>query len=613
VVDLGLPGEIESLGNELRLTPEQIDIVNQSVESRTLVTATAGTGKTWTLAARVAALLKSNDVGPGQILVLSFSRAAAHAIRIRADSTNRARVVNVLTLDSFASKVLAIEIPDQSWTKLGYDARIDRAIALFDETEGHRTIENTFGDLQHVLIDEIQDLIGRRCELALRVLKSTNRGFTLFGDPAQAIYDFQNQSTGIRDTLTSFQRIRAEIDSVQVFKLTENFRALNPTLTKVLAFAPMLQAERPNYSSIHYDITSFIVNLSSINSLASARPLLARQDGTTAILCRDNAAALLISKELDGLGLSHRFQRDAGSRIAPRWVALLLSNASNSRITKTDILRQAEAALDSGVEPETAWSLLRSAAPSRAGDVDCRRLGALIRDGSLPDSFYETAASSLTVSTVHRAKGLEFDRVILCMDPNNLHEDADLGSETRVLFVALTRARRELYRLQVPALTGMKKMVFPDDRWVRFKFHGRRRYAVEIEIRGNDIDSTLPACALSSPHSNVKVTQEYIRDNVRAGDALRLELIADNDKASLKSVYALMHESHCVGDTSEYFNAVLNAALGRNADKWPRIIRDIRVEAIDSVAAVDLDTSAFGLGRSGIWLRVRPFGLGIFD
>ena len=63
-----------------------------------------------------------------------------------------------------------------------------------------------------------------------------------------------------------------------------------------------------------------------------------------------------------------------------------------------------------------------------------------IHESNLED-FIEDAANTILVSTMHKAKGREFDRVYLLLNRSDLSE----ASAKRVVYVALTRARRELH------------------------------------------------------------------------------------------------------------------------------------------------------------------------
>ncbi len=61
--------------------------------------------------------------------------------------------------------------------------------------------------------------------------------------------------------------------------------------------------------------------------------------------------------------------------------------------------------------------------------------------GSLYEDFYSDDRETIFVSTIHKAKGREFDSVYLLLDRVPLQNDAD----RRKLYVALTRAKENLY------------------------------------------------------------------------------------------------------------------------------------------------------------------------
>lgn len=57
------------------------------------------------------------------------------------------------------------------------------------------------------------------------------------------------------------------------------------------------------------------------------------------------------------------------------------------------------------------------------------------------EDFYRADDSTVTVSTVHKAKGREFDNVYMYLNDLNINEDA----EKRRLYVGFTRAKNSLH------------------------------------------------------------------------------------------------------------------------------------------------------------------------
>lgn len=63
-----------------------------------------------------------------------------------------------------------------------------------------------------------------------------------------------------------------------------------------------------------------------------------------------------------------------------------------------------------------------------------------IKESSYED-FYDDETEAVYVSTIHKAKGREFDTVYMMLNGNNASTD----EEKRILYVGMTRAKHELY------------------------------------------------------------------------------------------------------------------------------------------------------------------------
>jgi hypothetical protein len=221
-------------------------------------------------------------------------------------------------------------------------------------------------------------------------------------------------------------------------------------------------------------------------------------------------------------------------------------------------------------------------------------------------------STQVIVSTIHRAKGLEFPRVVL-VDPRG-HVDEKSGSaeeaeETRVLYVALTRASRDLFYMESPNTYGMRSTQDKDDRWFR-----RRGWTTpDVELRGNDSDMTNPPGTFIVSGLDAGAVQEYVREQVRQGDPVTLAIARSFNEGTPRAFYAIRHQERVIGLTSEQFGAALFRILRLNRRwtvNWPKTIEKLRVEGIESVAGTSSQSQQLGLGVSGMWLRVRVSGLG---
>ncbi|MEU3107553.1 UvrD-helicase domain-containing protein [Streptomyces albidoflavus] len=619
---------------EHRLTAEQQAVVDQPWDARVLVTAGAGAGKTHTLVRRLDTLVEREELEAGEILVLSFSRAAVRELTQRIERhAAAARRVRVHTFDAWAGALLRRAYPDTDWSGYTFDARIEAATEAIDRgaVEGGEYIP------AHVVVDEVQDLVGVRREMVEALLDrfQENSGFTVVGDSAQAVYGFQVADPEARaeetDRFLDWVRATFGEDLVELH-LGDNFRARSGEARLALPFGSALQHlphERAEAAAaaekIHGDLRSLLLTTPNFGSLDDPFVQAALRDhpGTTSILCRDNGQVLTLSGALAEAGVPHTLQRSARERSAPVWLAELLASTASSTLGR-ERFEELLAALPVSVDgaPEALWGSVRKVARGAGrGTLDVPALHRALAEGRLPDELTETQSSSLVVSTVHRAKGLEFDRVLV-VEPRVLREppatrkkkyDYDPAAEARLLYVAMTRARDDLYVLDAPSSWLLRK----DRRIDRWYLGGRSGWARNgIEVTGADVSHERPP-GTGSPGQDAAEVWRYLRNEVTPGAEARLVLPHSIPVAADQSPpYVVEVAGRPVGEVSERFRAGLHRLLRRSAhqsvERWPALITGLRVDTVESVAGSPAVTEAAGLGTHGVWIAPRLCGLGRF-
>jgi hypothetical protein len=331
--------------------------------------------------------------------------------------------------------------------------------------------------------------------------------------------------------------------------------------------------------------------------------------GTSALLTRTNCEALVLSRALFDARIPHRYQRPGEEKAAPAWLGELTAGLSETRVTRANLatrLEQIAAAMSAS--PDQLYGLLRILGASRGREIDLRRIADRVREQNLPEDLNEVVPSQVVVSTIHRAKGLEFDRVLLT-DPRD-SQAGDSGEENRILYVALSRARREIFHTEPPDTAGLR-VDRATGRWARRGFGSARWKLQELELIGRDTHSLHPAGAWLL-QADVGETQDYLKAAVRPGDPVVLEFLSELPGTDPVAHYVICHDGHPVGLTSAEFGRTLGRAMGvRHQATWPRQISGLHVELVDTVAGDASAGRAHGLGGSGLWLRVRVFGLGM--
>lgn len=593
------------------LTPEQRQIVLAPPGARLLVTAGPGTGKTHTLVARLVQLVENEGLAPGDgILVLSFTRSAIRVLRERTRSAgSTAALVRSVTFDAFATRLLSNYDPDGDWTRESYDGRITAATELLRIPGPAR---EHLGACRHLLVDEVQDLVGPRAELVKALIDVVPGGFTLFGDPAQGIYDFQ---LGPRERLLGARALYSWIrdhfpDSLDEHVLVTNHRAQTPAASVALWAGEPLRNTDDDDKTLWYRLQEVLYDLPHLGDHRSVLPLLREPTESTALLCRTNGEALELSRLLHDAHVPHTLQRHAGDRAVAPWVGRTLQRAAGALLPRRRFAELYGPRDGEPAEPD-AWQALVRLAQSGAGSVDLLRVAErLRRREAADDALYEDRAAVI-VSTIHRAKGMEFDRVLLVENPSGREpEDAsDLASESRILFVALTRPRRQLARITGPRLNGLHPNARAEDRWVRIWQRWRVR---EVEIRGEDVHADHPGGTFRVQGEGTKV-QRLLAHAVAPGDEVALRLTRRVEEDAPRAYYAVEHREGVLGVTSERFAEVLHRVLKVHRKwrvNWPQQIDGLHVDFVDSVAGLPGVAQASGLGECGIYNRIRVAGLG---
>ncbi|MEV5336313.1 UvrD-helicase domain-containing protein [Streptomyces werraensis] len=622
----------DTYGDSPPLTDEQRAVVDLPWDTRLLVTAGAGSGKTHTVVRRLDALVGHEDVEEaleaGEILVLSFSRAAVRELQDRiARHGDRARRVRVQTFDSWAYRLLVQAYPDEEWSARGFDDRIRAATGA---VEKGAVEASELGTPSHVVIDEAQDLVGDRRELVEALLDRFQRscGFTVVGDSAQGIYGFQIEDRTERagETDRFFTWLRESYDDLVELSLTENFRAKSPEARTALPLGSRLQrlavspeGQEATAEALHSELRDRLLDLPSFGDLAGGFALDALKTfpDTCAILTRDNRQALAVSELLHEHGVEHALKRSLRDRPVPYWVAELLRRAESLTLAEHRFLELlGKIPLPEGVDPRRCWRSLRAATRRTGrGLVDVAAVRRLVAEGRFPDELGDPETARLIVSTVHRAKGLEYDRVLLLSPPSvaelrKAHEDLDVPAEARALYVAMTRARQDLYSVTGPETSRIRRHR-PSGRWYLGGWKKYERYGVQA-VAG-DVHREEPPGAHDADTSAID-TQAYLLEHVRPGEAVTLRMRHPLPAGPNQSPpYDLVHRDRIIGEASERFRRDLYAVemISRSWNiTWPAEIVGLRVDTLETVAGSTAAGANAGLGPHGVWIAPRITGIG---
>lgn len=546
------------------LTGEQLAVVGRPIDDRLLVTAGPGAGKTHTLVARIAQLIEGDsDVASREMLSLSFSRAAVGELRRRiGDRSDRSSRVQSATFDSFATRILERDGRSEL-DGLGYDQRIELATTLLGDR-----VPDDLAEIQHVFVDEAQDLIGIRSDFVLALLTATSCGFTVFADDAQAIFDFTGEATA---GLSFTERLGETFTGSLVhLRMLENHRTNDRELLTISALGESIRSSETDRDSATASFENVLRDLPAAGAIASVAPIL-QTASSTAILSRRNSEALAVSAALYDAGVPHRLRRRADDPVIGGWLSRLQNVDGLRRITISDLVDHASSL---PWDPGITWSALCRLARPRRGVVNLDQAAEHLASRTPPDELIDSATSGVVVSTIHRAKGLEFDSVLLV--PFKIDTDTWLA-ELRVLYVGLTRACRNLMVLS-RVDDGRWNYLPYAGRWRRIAFAGKRRYTIGIEICGSDA-ATFDATGRDDLPVGAQDVTDYLQTSVKAGDPVVLRLRSASANAC---VYDVTHNDRWVAATTPLFGQLIAQRL--DLRRAPAEMHGARVEIVSTSA-----------------------------
>lgn len=605
----------------------QEEISHAPFTSRQLVLSGPGTGKTYCLIERLKFLCKNAKLVPGaDILVLTFSVAANKEIKSRllkavesGECDESLLYTNIRTFDSFASQLLLNVNAEIELKGTGYDDRIRIAI---DCLKTEKDAQSLVSKYRHVLIDEIQDLVGIRAQFVKCILANLSEGFSLFGDPAQGIYDYLIEDESEGPTSGEFLSwLLSAVPNLSIRdELTVNYRVgFNFDLEQMALKGRKLIFDGKPLIALRQLYKTFSA-LECCGRLNDPRIPADSSDSNIAVLCRTNGQVLCVARKLFELGVRFSIRHRIEERLTPSWVGRAFCERDGRTFEKRQFTTIFEEQCNtSRLSSENAWLLLKETEGGRAkNSIDVLKLRhALLFEKTPSDSTdEEDDHRALILSTIHRSKGREFDTVIAIMPDSPTCDEGEAAQEAKVLYVAMTRAKKRLLRMTEEGAKGFRK-IDSEDRWVRA--FGGKFTGIEVGME-RDVD----------PHSFVstKIHEEDIQDIrenqhdlwkfIRRFMPARLSLFDQRKGIPIYRIEINRADRHIVvGGTSTAFGRSLKNCLEEvkgkriRSDGYPRIIDHIWVRRVVTYVGDLGEEEVPRVFRStGLWLGIRLEGMG---
>ena len=423
------PAKYRQLFGEL--SPAQLQIIRDQESKYIVVAAGPGSGKTRVLVHKLASLMLMEDVKHEQLLMLTFSRAAATEFKKRLLKLigNAANFIEIKTFHSYCFDLLG---------QIGSLERVDNVLKCAVERIEKGDVELSRITKNVLVIDEAQDMNEDEFSLIEALIRhNDDMRIIAVGDDDQSIYEFRHASPQY------FKRLIREYGAMK-YELVENFRSKSNLVDFTNQFVTRIhhrQADNGKIKVVRYKSENLIEPL--VKDILSAE-----LRGSVCVLTYTNDEALQVSGLLLKNGMPAQLIQDNSGFCLLKldeinFFLSRLHSVEDIFLIDDDVWEQAKKELQTVFQNssklESCLGLIRdfeTINPKRRYKSD---LELFIRESKLNDFFGESG-ETIFVSTIHKVKGKEFDHVFLMLNNFNLSSDERI----RQLYVAMTRARRDL-------------------------------------------------------------------------------------------------------------------------------------------------------------------------
>ena len=459
------------------LSERQKQIVEDKNSQYIMVAAGPGSGKTRVLVHKLASLMLLEDVKHEQLLMLTFSRSAAMNFKekLRALIGKAASFLAAKTFHSYAFDLLGT-MGDLNKAK----SAVEMAVAKIKAGE----IEHSKITKKVLVIDEAQDMDEHQFALVQALIEENDDMRVIaVGDDDQNVFEGVHQKAGSRSVdLNRF----IGLYKAKKYELVENYRSVK----KIVDFTNLFVQDIPNRLKNNPIRAVFdgdgAVRIRRFDSPNMEYPIVEHlkkypPQGTVCVLTQTNDDALKILALLNHENIKAKLIQDSDGfslydlvefRSLVKWLSKNENPVIGPDEWRAYIGKFEDIYQKSAVQPICLKAL--EVYQKHNERLYRNDLKLFLMESKVSD-FECGKKNEVVVSTIHKAKGREFDRVYMMI------KDQRSSSEQgrRVLYVGFTRAKRQLYVfhccpfLDKYAPVIQEKAMYPEPAEIIFQFGHR--------------------------------------------------------------------------------------------------------------------------------------------
>lgn len=422
------------------LSPRQMEIISDK-ESRCIVVAAGpGSGKTRVLVHKLASLLQLEDVKHEQLLMLTFSRAAATEFKQRLIELigNAAYFVEIKTFHSYCFDLLG---------RIGNLEDVQDIVARAAKMIEQGDVEPNKIGKTVLVIDEAQDMAADEYALVTALMaRNEEMRVIAVGDDDQNIYEF-------RGSRSDYMFQLAQRSDARFIEMTDNFRSARHPVAFANEFVQSISGRMKQTPITSMRDETGWISITYHTSPIMYRPLVDEllrhhQAESSCILTQTNEEAVIIAGLLRKEGVPCKLiQSMEGFRFwnlsETRYFLRYLDKRATTPVIQNELWEEAKRETCKIYNRSQNLDLVKHCLEQFEHLCRIKYISdfkEFVFESSMED-FCDISGSEVVISTIHKAKGREFDDVYMLLSDNYV-KNAEL---MRRYYVGITRAKNRLF------------------------------------------------------------------------------------------------------------------------------------------------------------------------
>ena len=434
------------------MSDAQKEIIKDTKSKAMMILAGPGSGKTKVLVHKIASLILTEDIKPEQFTMLTFSKTAKWEFKTRLNDLigSLSYDVEIQTFHSYALKLIARNVNNNENIL---------EIAIPEATNAINCGDIKLPYTKVLVLDEFQDTNEKSFEFIKAIYNANDKELKIIavGDDDQCIMGHAGANVGF---IEAFEKeFGVDEEGKILFKQYEllcNFRSHKKIVqysNDFISFVSRRYKHNPLYSNSSDDGTVSIYSYPLISNLVMPTIELIKQEENIkniAILAFTNEEVMQIYSLLQENGIEAKYIIEREKFKLKNIIELvefdkiLNSFLSDETSYKQSYFDQAFEQVQVKYKNSSNIKLLcdiKDRFLSESEECYLSQWISYLEEIKLED--FENYKKNIVVSTIHKSKGMEFDKVFLLVN-ENLNND----NKKRLYYVGMTRAKYELAILQ---------------------------------------------------------------------------------------------------------------------------------------------------------------------